>query len=152
MFENEVTFNGKEPISFGNHSQDLAQIIRQKFKSGSLSSADFPVYPVARQSRGSIDMSRITDQDSSKCLQKGFKEFTDSSFLPRKNEESINNIHQFRLEIERLHEKNNRLEDNVIQKNNEIERLNSIVKDLQSKHLFTLQALEDLRSELVTYI
>lgn len=153
MSGNEVNFNGKGTSPFVDHNKELAKIITQKLRSkSSITTADFPSYPVVGQSSGNINTSQITDSRSPKSLEKEFKEFQAGSSLREKNEDFVYTTHHFRIEIERLHDKNNKLENTLNQKDNEIERLNSIVKDLQSKQLFNIQAVEELRSELVSYI
>lgn len=147
MSGNEVTFNGKGANSFANHRQELAQIIRQKLRSSTnYATASFPL---AVRSENTTDV-HTEESDSAKSSDKGLNDCKTRSALSGQDEDAVCSTRQFRIELERLHDKNNQLEQELQQKNNEIERLNEIVRDLQSKHLFNLQALDELRYELVT--
>jgi len=147
MSGNEVIFNGKGAIPSANLRQDLAQIIRQRLRSST--KFDTASLPLAVRSENTTDI-HTADSDSAKSLDIRSKHCKSRSSLPGQEEDSVCSTHQFRIELERLHDKNNKLEQELRQKNNEIERLNEIVRDLQSKHLYDQQALDELRSELVT--
>jgi hypothetical protein len=147
MSGNEVTFNGKGASTFVNHPQDLAQIIRQRLRSST--KFDTASFPLAVRSENTTNL-HTSDSDSANSSDIGLKHCKARSSLPGQEEDPVSSTHQFRLELERLHDKNSKLEQELRQKNNEIERLNEIVRDLQSKHLFDIQALDELRYELVT--
>ena len=147
MSGNEVTFNGKGAVPFAENRHELAQIIRQRLRSSaSYATASFPL---AVRSENTTDI-HTADSESAKSSDKGFNNCKVRSSLSGQEEDLTCSTHQFRVELERLHDKNNKLEQELRQKNNEIERLNGMVRDLQSKHLFNLQALDELRCELVT--